>query len=216
MKKGEGLYYKIARPDGWDFYTGSTINYRDALGKTVVVPNPTMLPADLCSPGVLHASRLAEDCFQGGHIPCSLYRVQGTPIISDDTKAGFLKMDVLQEIDPAVHFKWRYAEAANPMNLLLLPVPQVTPEDIALLAAWASVRGSVWASVGDSVGDSVWDSVCAYTGWIFAPVIPKWRVEYPYQSAVDLWRRGLVPSYDGRVWRLHAGPSTQIVYAKTL
>lgn len=35
-------YYKIARPDGWDFYTGETINYRQALanGRLVLHPSP--------------------------------------------------------------------------------------------------------------------------------------------------------------------------------
>ncbi len=71
-------------------------------------------------------------------------------------------------------------------------------------SVWASVRGSVW----DSVRDSVWDSVWAYTSTFFN--IEKWKYvdhkkgENPFQPCIDLWELGLVPSYDGEVWRLHS------------
>ena len=90
----------------------------------------------------------------------------------------------------------------------------------------ASVRASVWDSVRASVGASVWDSVKAsvgasvgasvrasvgaYIGTLF-PNIKKWKytdniktVGYPFQSAADLWKMGLVPSYDGKTSRLHS------------
>ena len=96
-------------------------------------------------------------------------------------------------------------------------------------SVWASVVDSVWASVGASVGDSVWDSVWdsawdsmwAYIGSLF-PGITDWRgVDhepgvYPFAPAVDLWRRGLVPSFDGRVWRLHTGPDGRVAWEGTL
>jgi hypothetical protein len=31
--------------------------------------------------------------------------------------------------------------------------------------------------------------------------------KYPFQSAVELWKKGLVPSYDGNIWRLHGSPN---------
>ncbi len=40
------LFWKAANPSGWDFYTGKTINYRDAIGQ--VVKCPTQGPATLC------------------------------------------------------------------------------------------------------------------------------------------------------------------------
>lgn len=102
-----------------------------------------------------------------------------------------------------------------------------------LSSVWDSVRASVFSSVGDSVGDSVFssvwdsvfssvrasvgDSVWAYIGSLF-PAITKWEYVnhtpgvYPFQSAVDLWRRGLVPSYLGGVWRLHSGAQAEIVW----
>jgi len=95
-----------------------------------------------------------------------------------------------------------------------------------------SVRASVWASVWDSVGDSVWasvgasvggsvggsvwasvwasvgDSVGAYISSLF-PNIQEWKHidhkagENPFQPCIDLWRSGLVPSFDGTTWRLN-------------
>ena len=98
-----------------------------------------------------------------------------------------------------------------------------------------SVWDSVWASVGDSfvdsfgasVGDSVWASVMAsvgasvwaYNGTFF--IIPRsyWKYTenipgegYPFQPAVTLWEMGLVPSFDGRTWRLHGGPDGRVLW----
>ena len=104
-------------------------------------------------------------------------------------------------------------------------------------SVWASVRDSVWVSVWvsvwDSVGDSVWDSVgdsvedsvedsvrasvWAYCGSLF-PCVEKWRyIEhnagiYPYESCVDLWKMGVVASYDGSLWRLHSGKNAEIIW----
>jgi len=93
----------------------------------------------------------------------------------------------------------------------------------------ASVSGSVSGSVRDSVGVYVWDFVCgsvwfsvrdsvwAYISSLF-PNIKKWKyIEHieginPFQSCIDLWRSGFVPSYDGKTWRLHAGKDAKIVY----
>ena len=87
-------------------------------------------------------------------------------------------------------------------------------------SVWASVRASVGASVWDSVGASVWDSVrgsvrasvgdsvWAYVSSLF-PNIKKWKYidhkegVHPFKSCIDLWKGGYVPSFDGKVWRLH-------------
>jgi hypothetical protein len=102
---------------------------------------------------------------------------------------------------------------------------------------WCRVRYSVWYSVRDSVGDSIWksiidsvghnvrdnfadsviDSVSAYVGSLF-PSINKWKYknyeqgQYPFQSAVNLWHRGLVPAFDGEIWRLHSGKKAEVVW----
>ena len=88
-------------------------------------------------------------------------------------------------------------------------------------SVWGSVRDSVWDSVRDSVRDSVWasvgDSVWAYTGSFFR--IPVWKYfkhpegKYPYQPLVTLWNAGLVPSFDGTIWRLHGGPKATVLFS---
>ncbi len=70
-----------------------------------------------------------------------------------------------------------------------------------------SVGDSVWDSVGDSVWDSVWDSVEAYNSSFF--IIQSWKYTdatggiNPFQPCIDLWNVGIVPSFDGKIWRLH-------------
>jgi len=91
-------------------------------------------------------------------------------------------------------------------------------------SVWGSVGDSVWGSVGNSVWNSVRasvrDSVRAYISSLF-PNIKKWKYvdhpegENPFQSGVDLWRRGLVPSFNGKTWRLHAGTRAEVVYEWT-
>jgi hypothetical protein len=78
-----------------------------------------------------------------------------------------------------------------------------------------SVWDSVWDSAGDSVGDSVWDSVrdsVKASVWGYESSfynLPKWEYikhkkgENPFQPCIDLWEKGLVPSFDGKTWRLH-------------
>jgi len=137
---------------------------------------------------------------------------------------------------------YRLSEVIQPINPRDISPPEtITAQHRTLLKQWASVRASVGASVGasvwdsvwdsvgasvgdsvgNSVGDSVWDSVGAYIGALF-PNISEWKYidhpvgEYPFQPAVDLWRQGLVPSYDGRdgTWRLHGGSAMDVLYAE--
>ena len=108
-------------------------------------------------------------------------------------------------------------EIINPKNIQ--HGDKVNDSEIALLEMWASVgasvwdsvwdsvRASVWASVGASVWDSVGASVRAYISDFFA--IANWKYtkheegKNPFQPCIDLWNLGLVPSYDGKTWRLH-------------
>lgn len=105
--------------------------------------------------------------------------------------------------------------------------------DSVRASVWASVGASVWASVRDSVGDSVrdsvrdsvgasvgdsvWASVRGYMSSLF-PNVQQWKyIEHkqginPFQSGIDLWRKGFVPSFDGKTWRLHSGTDAKIVY----
>jgi len=83
---------------------------------------------------------------------------------------------------------------------------------------WDSVGTSVRASIWDSVRDSVGASVRAYIDTFF-PKIKKWkyidyrkkpfnkmRGKYPFYPAIYLWKRGLVPIYDGNKWYLYGSP----------
>ena len=91
-------------------------------------------------------------------------------------------------------------------------------------SVWAFVGHSVWNSVGDSIVDSVWysvgdsvgDSVWAYIGSLF-PNIEDWGVDHakgecPFQPAVDLWHKGLIPSSNGNTWRLHGGKNAEVLF----
>jgi hypothetical protein len=254
-------FYKLSRPDGWDFKTGKTINYRENIGKIVYCPNQEDTP-ELCSNSVIHASRKPNQAFIGAAIPCSVYRVEGRPVVEEGSaqtlegKCGFKQLLVLEEIQQEnldELFGWKYSEACNPVNPLKLVAPEIGNAQIQLLQYWdsvwasvgasvwasvgasvwasvgdsvrdsvgASVRASVWASVGDSVGASVWASVrasvWAYIGLCF-PKIKTWRYApknikgYPYQPCVDLWRQGIIPSYDGTTWRLHTHLDARISF----
>jgi len=164
--------YKLARVDGWDFYTGKTINYRENIGKVVKCPNGNS-ELGVCSSGVIHASKKPNDCFVGARIPCSAYRVKGKPVCGSEEKWGFLELKVLEEIkDLDTLFGWKYSEAINPINPLKGRAQKPTIEDIELLQRsieiWDKVEDSVTASLlcnfGDcvtlTVEDSIWYSSC--------------------------------------------------------
>jgi hypothetical protein len=58
----------------------------------------------------------------------------------------------------------------------------------------------VWASV--------WDSVRAYISSFFTI-----QYKHDLSSCVKLWEMGLVPSFDGKTWRLHSGEKAAVVYS---
>ena len=84
------------------------------------------------------------------------------------------------------------------------------------LSVGGSVRDSVGFSVRGSVRDSVWGFIFCYVSSLF-PNIKKWKyVDHeeginPFQSGIDLWHMGLVPSFDGEFWRLHKGEKAEVV-----
>lgn len=176
VRKRMNKYFKLARPDGFDFYTAKTINYRENVGKWISVSATELnTNPELCSKSVIHASKKINDCFVGAWIPCSAYRVQGTPVIVDVEKCGFKRLFVSEEISHETFnsvFGWNILEAENPVNPLKIMPPEIGEEQIKLLREWASVR----------------DSVGAYIGSLF-PNIQKWKFiehkagEYPFKSA---------------------------------
>ena len=123
----------------------------------------------------------------------------------------------------------RETEIANPLTDIA-PPKEITKKHVASLRRWNSVRNSVrnsvwnsvWNSVRNSVGDSVWTSVGAQIGSLFRLPRKSWlhtdeiRTRgYPFQPAVDLWSAGLVPSFDGKTWRLHGGPGADVLFEIT-
>jgi hypothetical protein len=125
-----------------------------------------------------------------------------------------------------------YYHACYPVNPLKLNKPFDKEKALRLLREWDSMRDFVWNSMRYSVVDSVWYSVwysvrdfvwvsvrdCfyAYISSLF-PNIKKWKyIDHeegvnPFQSGIDLWHMGLVPSFDGNVWRLHKGKNAEVV-----
>jgi hypothetical protein len=71
----------------------------------------------------------------------------------------------------------------------------------------ASVWDSVRDSVGASVGDSVRDSVGAYLSSFFSI-----KYKFDFSPTVKLWEMGLVPSFDGKKWRLHGKEKAEILW----
>jgi hypothetical protein len=123
----------------------------------------------------------------------------------------------------------------NPKNII--HGDYVNDSEKALLmmwdSVWASVRASVGASVRASVGDSVWDSVWASVRasvgasvrasvWAYISdffTIANWKYvthepdKNPFQPCIDLWMLGLVPSFDGKTWRLHnMSNNAEVIY----
>jgi len=87
-------------------------------------------------------------------------------------------------------------------------------------SVWDSVWASVWDSVGASVRDSVRDSVGASV-WVYISsffLLDEWKYidhkkgENPFQPCIGLWEMGLIPSFDGKMWRLHGGKDAKILY----
>ena len=85
-----------------------------------------------------------------------------------------------------------------------LPLREVTPEMIKLLENWNSVRNSVW--------DSVWAYAVSFfsgvTNWEYTENLGP----NPWEPCQKLWGMGIVPSFDGKIWRLHSGPKADIIY----
>jgi hypothetical protein len=87
-----------------------------------------------------------------------------------------------------------------------------------------SFRDSVWDIVCYSVRGSVWDSVWVYESSFYNIRKDQWKhcekvdfkgCDNPFQSCIDLWELGLVPSFDGKIWRLHGGKDAKILFEIT-
>jgi len=85
-------------------------------------------------------------------------------------------------------------------------------------SVWDSIRDSIRDSVLDSVRDSVWDSVLDSV-WdsVYAYMSSFFDIKYKcdFSSAIQLWESGLIPSFDGKTWRLRSGKKADIIYEWT-
>lgn len=213
-KASTKFFFKVTRPDGTPFHRGQEINYRCSIGKIVKVVNDDT--PKLCTASVIHASEKVLDALSYGQIPCSIFKVSGTPVVFDSTKCGFKQFEVVKEI-PVSEFEellgFKYLEVVNPFDPRTVRASKVTDEDTATLRKWDSVR----ASVRESVWASVRASEDAYLGTLF-PNIKEWKYTeklpdyakkgYPFQTCVDLIYRGLIPAYNSydKIWYLVGYP----------
>jgi len=81
-------------------------------------------------------------------------------------------------------------------------------------SVWYSVRDSIRDSVGDSIMDSVEDYVRVSVRdsvWVYISSFFNIKYKYDFSSAIKLREKGLVPSFDGKIWRLH-GENGKIVW----
>ena len=83
------------------------------------------------------------------------------------------------------------------------PPKTITKAHLALLKKWVSAWASVWAYVGSFFQ-------LPRKSWKYTKKIKT--KGYPFQPAVELWEMGLVPSFDGKLWRLHGGPDAKILW----
>jgi hypothetical protein len=154
-------FYKAAKINGFDFHTGNSINYRESIGKSVTPKMIELKDFQLCTKSVIHACRNPLDLFKYVSIPLSLYVVEGTPKVEDESKVGFTKLKIIKEI-PEIEFDklfgFKYSETRKPFDLRTIE-PIWNKETLKLLKKWDSVWDSVWGSVWGSVRDSVWGSV---------------------------------------------------------
>jgi hypothetical protein len=84
---------------------------------------------------------------------------------------------------------------------------------------WDSIWDSVWASLWDSIEDSAWASVRgSVRGSVGVYVSSFFNIKYNFNRdcLLKLYERGFVPSYDGTTWRLHSGPTAEIIYEEEL
>lgn len=258
----EGLYYKVAHESGWDFYTNETINYRDSIGQTVRAPK-TDKNGRKSDSLFLYAS--SKPSLAGAWIPCSAYRVLGTPVVDEPLGEHdiyrFEELEVIEEIaDLDVFFGWNYTEAADPINPFGIAKQGISDDIVFLAGQWVSVYGLVcnavrnapldpifsyiWQVVGEptrglvqsavgSLGEAAWQSkvgdsvlalrdsvlaLCyAYALSLFEGAEGRGSIDERMDNDIfrivrNLWCKGIVPSHDTKLWRLHSGENAEIIW----
>ena len=212
--------YKVLNKDK----TSPFKNFKYKLGKEYHCPEIDMCKDNDCSNG-LYATGLEGILYSNLSNGKQVYEceVRGKEVVIDQFKQRFeylklIRKVPLKELEPLLKKEskklgYDLYRALIPVNPLAFKPSKPTKKDIANLKKWYSVRDSVGYSVGDAVRDSVW----AYISSLF-PDIKEWKhIDHkkginPFQSCIDLWHRGFVPSFDGEIWRLHSGKKAEIVF----
>ena len=140
------VYYKATRLDGFDFYTGKTINYADAVGGRVAVPNRRG-KAGCCTNSVLHASDMPTETLIGGSWPCRLFEVTGRPVAQKDHKFGFRSLRVVREVEA-----WQaLGPQGREVAALVERATRLTLDEAErLAAAWYAARGAARYAAEDA------------------------------------------------------------------
>lgn len=201
--KKDDSFLKAFRADGFDFYTGKTINYAESIGKKVSVPKEHMKdPPVLCSVGVLHASRTEIDLVAGRFItsyPFRIVRVKGEPVVQDSEKAGFKELTVLSEekdLDALFGVRWANMEKLSVDPTKVSP-REVTEADLAALKEYAGLRDlqGLW---GLRLSYLISEVVTDREKWLLKHI---YLIE-PCEALIRLVKAGLIPTKDGDEWTL--------------
>lgn len=171
-------WYKLARPDGWDFYTGHTINYRAAAASGSIMTCPDYAPTKEYGAG-FHLSRNPNGCFAGAGIPCSAYRVEPVSglMTINTTKSKAHKVRVLEEITDidtllgwdyqglvaylatSPHTRWFHPDGQpDPMWRLTIGESWSTARSTARSAARGAARGEAWDAAVTAAFLAAWDA----------------------------------------------------------
>ena len=203
------IYYKATRPDGFDFYTGKTINYADAIGGTVTVPGEHA-EHSCCTGSVLHASDVPTETLIGGSWPCRLFEVAGTPVDQQNHKYGFAELAVVREVDAHL--------ALGPQGELVAALieraSRLTAGEARALyaardAAWAAARAAAldaardaalyaardaaWGAALDAAWDAALDAAWAAGGLLVRDLVGTALTQDQYDLLTGPWRRVIGP-----------------------
>ena len=151
-------YFKMTRLDGWDVYTGNSVNYRDNIGQ-IVYPREEWTSEKWGTEGLLYALD-AGNAFNAllyfrHQWPFSLFRVKGIPVIESDEYnrdvPGFLKLDIIKEI--------------NVLNCFLVPKERLGGIDAFEIKTLTKINDGImdeynrFQKTREGIIPSIWNSV---------------------------------------------------------
>jgi len=226
------LYWKITKPDGTAFHDGETKYEVGKTVTKRKCDNPELctnmvLHASEKLMDAISYARMPYRIHRVSGVPVvrgedklgffSLTVEETYPESEYDDLLGFKYSEAVNPVNPMKiegivdNAAWESLEKWDSVRASV----RASVGDSVRASVWDSVRASVWGPIRNSVMDSVWgpirdsvrDSIWSWMGSLF-PGIKHWEHvdhvegEYPFQPAVDLWQRGIVPVYDGTKWGL--------------